>query len=73
MTIDLSTILGLVVGWGSLFIALLIESGGEFQHVVIFLQLSAFFIVFGGTLGATIISYPWSTIANIWPVTKQAF
>ncbi len=73
MTIDLSTILGLVIGWGSLFIALLLEGGGEFHRVVMFLQLSAFFIVFGGTLGATIISYPWSTIANIWPVTKQAF
>lgn len=73
MTIDLSTIIGLLVGWGSLLIALLIEGGGNVQLVLMFLQLSAFFIVFGGTLGATIISYPWSTISNIFPVLKQAF
>jgi len=73
VTIDLSTIIGLLVGWGSLFIALLLEGGGNVGLVVMFLQLSAFFIVFGGTLGATIISYPWSTISNIFPVLKQAF
>jgi chemotaxis protein MotA len=73
VTIDLSTIIGLLVGWGSLFIALLLEGGGNVGLVIIFLQLSAFFIVFGGTLGATIISYPWSTISNIFPVLKQAF
>jgi chemotaxis protein MotA len=38
-----------------------------------FLQLSAFFIVFGGTLGATIISYPWPVFKNILTVLKQAF
>ena len=73
MGIDLSTIIGLFVGWGSLFVALLIEGGGDIHRVLMFLQLSAFFIVFGGTLGATIISYPWSVIANTLNVLKQAF
>jgi chemotaxis protein MotA len=38
-----------------------------------YLQPSAFFIVFGGTLGATMISYPLSVVANIFAITKQAF
>ena len=73
MTLDLSSIVGLVVGWGSLVIALFIESGGNIGGILMFLQLSAFFIVFGGTLGATIISYPWPVFKNILIVLKQAF
>lgn len=73
MAIDLSTIIGLVLGWGSVFLALMMESGGSLETVMTFLQLSAFFIVVGGTAGATIISYPMPVVANIIPVMKQAF
>jgi len=71
--IDLSTIIGLLVGWGSLVVALLLESGGRFESALMFLQLSAFFIVFGGTLGATMMSYPMPVMANILNIMKQAF
>jgi len=71
--IDVSTILGLVIGWGSLVVALMMETGGNVMGALMFLQLSAFFIVFGGTLGATMISYPSQVMANAIPVLKQAF
>jgi chemotaxis protein MotA len=73
VAIDVSTIIGLAVGWGSVIIALFMESEGNLGVFFMFFQLSAFFIVFGGTLGATIISYPWEVITNIFNVTKQAF
>jgi chemotaxis protein MotA len=73
VALDISTIIGLVVGWGSVLIALMMESGGNMGVLLMFFQLSAFFIVFGGTLGATIISYPWEVITSIPAVTKQAF
>lgn len=71
MILDLSTIIGLVLAWGSLIIALIMEGG--IQMVFGFLQLSAFFIVFGGTLGAGIISYPWDVFTNIFAIFKNAF
>jgi len=71
--IDLSTVIGLLVGWGSILMALLLESGGDIHGIMMFLQLSAFLLVFGGTLGATIISYPWPVVASTLGVLKQAF
>lgn len=73
MALDLSTIIGLVVGWGSVLLALLMESDGNLSVVFMFFQLSAFFIVIGGTVGATIISYPWEVVTNFFNVAKQAF
>lgn len=73
MAIDISTIIGLAVGWGSILIGLMMESEGEMATVLMFFQLSAFFIVVGGTFGATIISYPWEVVTNILNVGKQAF
>jgi len=73
VALDISTIAGLAIGWLSILIGLIIESHGDMTSVLMFFQISAFFIVFGGTLGATIISYPWSVVANVFAITKQAF
>ncbi|MFP4465482.1 MAG: motility protein A [Candidatus Goldiibacteriota bacterium] len=70
---DLSTIIGLIVGWGTISLALLLENHGDIRGFLMFIQLEAFLIVVGGTFGATMISYPWAVIANIGPITKQAF
>jgi len=71
--LDLSTIIGLVIGWGFIFAGLLIESGGNIMHVLIFFQISAFFIVVGGTVGATVISYPPGVTKSAFSIFKQAF
>ena len=73
MGVDVSTIAGLAIGFGSMFIGLLIESGGNIGHIVIFFQISAFFIVMGGTMGATMVSYPMPVVTNGFNVLKQAF
>jgi chemotaxis protein MotA len=71
--VDVSTVLGLALGWGSLIIALFIESAGDMTAVLRYLQLSALFIILGGTMGATIVSYPWTVVQDMWAILKQAF
>jgi chemotaxis protein MotA len=55
---DLGTILGIVVAFGGILIGQAIEGGSVFQ----ILQPTAAMIVFGGTLGAVMISFPISIL-----------
>ncbi len=73
MRLDISTIAGLAIGFGFMFIGLMFEAHGDIGHVVVFFQISAFFIVMGGTVGATMVSFPMAVFANWLPVLKQAF
>ncbi len=65
---DLATIIGLILAWGALFAALLIEGGkpGELFN------MSAFVLVFGGTAGATIVSVSLEQILAVPKVLRQA-
>jgi chemotaxis protein MotA len=54
---DLMTILGWVIGLSSIGYVL----GGE-QTVQFFLNVRAIVLVFGGTIGATLLTYPWTTL-----------
>src|SRR5437016_5310494 len=58
---DLMTILGWVVGLGSVLWVL-----GKGETIYFFLNVPAMVLVFGGTIGATLITYPW-TILNRLP------
>lgn len=64
MRIDAGIFLGLLVGLGGIIAGLILEGG----TVVEILQPTAALIVFGGTLGATLISQPLPTV---WGATKQ--
>src|SRR5207244_6884946 len=55
---DLSTVLGIVVALGGILLGQAIEGGSVLQ----ILQPTAAMIVFGGTLGAVMISFPMSVI-----------
>lgn len=66
---DLSTILGLVVGLGFLVLGY-IEEGGSMGAL---LQLSAALIVFGGTMGAVITSFPLEDLKKVPQWFKIAF
>lgn len=66
---DLATIIGLVVAWGTLLVALLLEGG----KVVDLLNPSALLLVIGGTVGATMVSFSLQQILVAPKVLRRAF
>lgn len=65
---DLATIIGLTLGFGALIGGFLIEGGSPAG----LLNISAAVIVFGGTFGAALVSFPLSTILGLPRVIAQA-
>ncbi len=66
---DLATIIGLVLAWGAFLGSIMIE-GGDISALV---NPSAALLVFGGTLGASMICFPLSAIVGLPGVLKNAF
>jgi chemotaxis protein MotA len=56
--IDIATVLGIVVAFGALIAGILLEGGNLMSYV----GLSAAVIIFGGTIGATMVSFPMSSL-----------
>ena|GEM_PF-4490183 len=56
---DISTIGGLLLGWGGLLIAILWEGDWSPHVIATFFNPSAFVLIAMGTLGATVIGFPW--------------
>jgi chemotaxis protein MotA len=67
--IDISTIFGIVLGFASLIAGILLEGGNLMSYV----GLSAAVIIFGGTIGATIISFPTKTLLTVPRLLTIAF
>lgn len=59
--IDITIILGLIVGFGGLVVGIMLEGGNLGSYV----GVSAASIVLGGTIGAVLISFPMSHIALV--------
>lgn len=66
---DLSTIIGLIIGFGGLLGGYILEHG----VLAALVQVPAALIVFGGTAGAVLISFPLSDLKNIPKWLKIAF
>ncbi len=66
---DLMTILGLIVGFAAIIGGMILEGG----HIGSITQLTAAIIVFGGTAGAVLVSFPFSTISLGLKNLKKAF
>jgi len=66
---DLTTLLGLVLGWGALGLAVKLEGG----NLGGFVNPPAFILVIGGTIGATLIGLPWRHVTSIPIVLLRAF
>lgn len=60
-----SSLVGILIGFALVFYA--IFSGGDLRS---FLDFDSILITVGGTIGATIASYPWSTLKNISKVLR---
>jgi chemotaxis protein MotA len=58
---DITTIGGIAFGIGALMMGILLEGGSLGAYV----GLSAAVIIFGGTIGATVASFPMSTVVNV--------
>lgn len=65
---DLATIIGLVAAFGLVLIAIM--TGGS---LMIFVDVPSLLIVVGGTIGATLTTYPLGDIIGLMGVTKNAF
>jgi chemotaxis protein MotA len=66
---DLATVIGIALAWGAFYVALIMEGG----HLESLIEPSAAIIVFGGTFGATIISFSLRHLTNLPKVVRQAF
>lgn len=63
---DLSTILG-VVGALALMLVAIMQGGG----VLLFLDIPSVIIVFGGTIGATLVHYPFKDVFGTFAIAKK--
>lgn len=66
---DLTSFLGLIIGFASIITGQFLEGGNLMQLT----QITAAFIVFGGTFGAVILSYPAKDILNSIYILKDVF
>jgi chemotaxis protein MotA len=66
---DLATIIGFCLAWGAFFGSVIME-GGDLKA---FINPSALVLVFGGTFGATMMSFPLSEIMALPTILKHAF
>ena len=67
---DIATILGLVLAITVIIVALIMDGGSPAE---LFAHPSALILIFGGALGATIITSPLKTVLNLPKVIIQAF
>ncbi|MGI6208371.1 MAG: flagellar motor protein [Anaerolineae bacterium] len=58
---DIGTVVGLVLGFGAMVVAFMMEGGSPSGLV----QVTAAIIVFGGTIAATMVSFPLSTVLKL--------
>jgi len=66
---DLATIAGMIMAWGALIGALVME-GGDVKSLI---NIPAALLVFGGTIGASIISFRTNQITGVPGILAKAF
>jgi chemotaxis protein MotA len=71
--LDIATIMGLVLGWGGLFLSLIWESNWDISHLAAYANGPGLMIIAAGTSGATIISFSMEEIKSLGAVLRNAF
>lgn len=65
---DILTVIGILLGLGAIIGGQILEGG----HLSSIVQLTAAVIVFGGTIGATLVQYPFSTVTTALKLARRA-
>ena len=65
---DISTLIGIVVAFGLVIFSILLGGDGTW-----FINYPSVMIVLGGTMGATLLSYPLSEVLSVFKVAKNVF
>jgi len=68
MKLDKATPLGFIIGLGSITASVILEHGNLFSYV----NMSAGLIVFGGSLGIALISYPLGVVMRLPKIIMQS-
>jgi chemotaxis protein MotA len=72
--LDLGTVVGIMVGFGSLLTAIILEFNELNPDLGSqFLQVSAILMIIGGSMGATMISFPLEEVTKIPALLSKAF
>jgi chemotaxis protein MotA len=71
--LDIATIAGLILGWGSLLLALLLEAHFDVSALAAYANLPGLLIIAGGTAGATVISFTVEDMANLGNILRNTF
>jgi chemotaxis protein MotA len=66
--VDITTLIGIAVAFGLVFISILMGGDGTW-----FINYPSIMIVMGGTMGATLLSYPLSEVLGVFKVAKNVF
>lgn len=70
---QLSTLFGFLVSFGSLLIAILIESHYNYHAIFAFFNFSAMVTIFGGIAGVIIVAFPVEHLKEIPDTLRKAF
>jgi chemotaxis protein MotA len=67
-SVDISTLIGILVAFGLVIISILLGGDGTW-----FINYPSVMIVLGGTMGATLLSYPLSEVLSVFNVARNVF
>ena len=70
---DIGSILGLVIGFLGILLGFLIEAHWHFSALSGLIQVASIFIVFGGTIGAVILTFPMDELKKLGSALKLVF
>lgn len=65
---DIATLIGILVSFGLVIISIMIGGEGTW-----FINAPSVMIVFGGTMGATLLAYPLADVLSVFKVAKHVF
>jgi chemotaxis protein MotA len=66
--LDIATLVGIIVSFGLVIISIMMGGDGTW-----FINTPSLMIVFGGTMGATLLAYPLGDVLSVFKVAKHVF